>query len=63
MDSYEVFRKLMYEHRVIKADVIRGSGVSRPTLVKWEKGEEPSLNSLRKIAKYFNVPVTDFIKE
>ena len=63
MDSYEVFRRLMYERRVIKADVIRGSGVSRPTLVKWEKGEEPSLNSLRKIAKYFNVPVTDFINE
>lgn len=63
MDSYEVFRRLMYERRVIKADVIRGSGVSRPTLVKWEKGEEPSLASLRKVAKYFGVPVTEFIKE
>ncbi len=63
MSSYEVFRKLMYERQVIKADVIRGSGVSRPTLVKWEKGEEPSLKTMRKIAGYFNVPVTEFIKE
>lgn len=63
MDSYEVFRKLMYEHKVIKADVIRGSGVTRPTLIKWEKGDEPSLNTLRKIAKFFDVPVTIFIKE
>lgn len=63
MESYEVFRKLMYEKKVIKADVIRGSGVSRPTLLKWEKGEEPSLRSMRKVADYFGVPVTVFIKE
>lgn len=63
MNSYEVFRRLMFEHNIIKADVIRGAKVSRPTLLKWEKGEEPSLNTLRKIADYFNVPVTTFIKE
>lgn len=63
MNSYEVFRQLMFERKIIKADVIRGAKVSRPTLLKWEKGEEPSLNTLRKVADYFGVPVTTFIKE
>lgn len=62
MESYEVFRKMMFDRNIVKADVIRGSGVSRPTLLKWEKGEEPTLTTLRKIAKYFDCPVTDFIK-
>ena len=63
MESYEVFRRLMYERNVIKADVIRGSGVTRPTLLKWEKGQEPSLPVLRRIADYFGVSVKEFIEE
>lgn len=63
MYSYEVFRYLMYMKNVRKADVIRGTGVSRPTLLKWEKGKEPSLRTMRIIADYFGVPVTKFIEE
>lgn len=63
MYSYEVFRYLMYIKNVRKADVIRGTGVSRPTLLKWEKGKEPSLRTMRIIADYFGVPVTKFIEE
>lgn len=63
MESYEVFRRLMYEKNVIVADVIRGSGVTRQTLLTWKKGKEPQLRTLRKIAEYFGVPVTEFIKE
>ena len=62
MNSYEVLRKLMYERNMIKADVIRGTGVSRPTLIKWEKGEEPSLATMRKIANFFHVSVKEFIE-
>ena len=62
MNSYEVLRKLMYERNMIKADVIRGTGVSRPTLIKWEKGEEPSLATMRKIANFFHVNVKEFIE-
>lgn len=61
--SYEILRRLMYENRIRKADVIRETGVSRPTLLKWEKGQEPSLPVLRKIAKYFGVPVTALIDD
>lgn len=59
--SYEIVRRLMYEKNVRKADVIRGAGVSRPTLIKWENGELPSINVLQKVADYFGVSVKDFI--
>ena len=61
--SYEVFRKLMFDHHMRKADVIRATGVSRPTLLKWEKGTLPSLKVLEKIARCFNVSVKDFIED
>lgn len=63
MKSYEVFRYLMYKKDIRKADVIRDTGITRPTLLKWEKGNEPSLRTLRVIADYFEVPVTKFIEE
>lgn len=63
MNSYETFRYLMYRDNIRKADVIRGTGISRPTLIKWEKGKEPTLRTLRVIADFFNVPVTEFIEE
>ena len=63
MKSYEVFRYLMYKKNVKKADVIRATGVTRPVLVDWEKGrKEPSLITLRRLANYFGVPVTEFLK-
>ena len=62
MASYETFRRLMFEKNVIKADVIRATGVTRPTILSWEKGNEPSLRTLRKIADYFGVSVNVFIE-
>lgn len=63
MKSYEAFRYLMYKKEVTKADVIRATGVTRPVLVDWENGKrEPSLKTMRRLAKYFGVPVTEFLK-
>lgn len=60
--SYENFRKLMFEKNVIKADVIRATGVTRPTLVNWEKGRsEPSVKTLKRLADYFGVPVSRLV--
>lgn len=62
--SYEIMRKLMFDKRVTKADVIRATGVTRPVLTDWEKrGREPSLATLRRLAEYFGVPVVVFLKE
>lgn len=64
MNSYEKVRKLMYEKNVRKADVIRGTGVTRPVLVNWEHGRnEPSLKTLKRLAVYFGVPVTYFLED
>lgn len=63
MNSYETFRRLMFEKNIRKADVIRDTGVTRPTLVNWEKGRsEPTLKTYRRLADYFGVSVTDFIE-
>lgn len=60
--SYENFRKLMFEKNVIKADVIRATGVTRPTLVNWERGRtEPSVKTLKRLADYFGVPVSRLV--
>lgn len=64
MRSYEVLRYLMYQRHMCKADVIRATGVTRPVLVDWEKGRKmPSLKTLERLADYFGVSVTEFLKE
>lgn len=64
MNSYERLRKLMYLKNVRKSDVIRETGVTRPVLVNWEHGRsEPSLKTLRRLAKYFDVKVTYFLED
>lgn len=60
--GYENFRRLMFEKNVIKADVIRATGVTRPTLVNWERGRsEPSVKTLKRLADYFGVPVSKLL--
>ena len=62
MESYEQLRRLMYEHKMTQADVIRGAGVTRPTLCNWRKGtHQPTVRTLKKIADFFNVPVSTFL--
>lgn len=63
MADYEIFRRLMFQKDVKKADVIRETGVTRPVLVDWEHGrKEPSLKTLRRLAKYFGVSVVVFFE-
>lgn len=61
--SYETVRRLMFEKDIRKADVIRGAKISRPTLMKWERGEMPSLPTIKKVADYFGVSITEFLGE
>lgn len=52
----------MYKRDIRKADVIRDTGISRPTLVNWEHGRSvPTLRTLQVLADYFGVPVSYFI--
>ena len=63
MSNYEVLRYLMYQNNMRKADVIRATGVTRPVLTDWEKGRhEPSLKTMKRLADYFGIEVTEFLK-
>ena len=62
--GYDKLRYLMYRDNVTKADVIRGTGISRPTLVNWERGRSmPTLKTLQILAEFFEVPVSYFLEE
>lgn len=62
MNSYEQLRRLMYEHNMTQADVIRGAGVTRPTLCNWRSGKhQPTVKTLKKIADFFGVSVSTFV--
>lgn len=64
MNSYEELRRLMYEHNMTQADVIRGAGVTRPTLCNWRNGKhQPTVKTLKKIADFFGVSVSVFVDE
>lgn len=60
--GYKAFKLLMFENDMRKADVIRATGVTRPTLLRWEKGGTPSLRTLKTIADYFGVSVDVFLE-
>lgn len=64
MNSYEELRRLMFENKMTQADVIRGAGVSRPTLCNWRSGKhQPTVRTLKKIADFFGVSVSVFVDE
>jgi repressor LexA len=54
----------MYKHNLTKADVIRATGITRPTLVNWERGRSmPRVKTLQILAEFFEVPVSYFLEE
>lgn len=62
MNGYEELRRLMFEHNMTQADVIRGTGITRPTLCNWRSGKhQPTLTTLKKIADFFGVSVSVFL--
>ncbi len=62
--GYEKLRYLMYLHNLTKADVIRATGITRPTLVNWERGRStPRVNTLQILAEFFEVPVSYFFEK
>lgn len=61
---YEKFSKLLQEKDLTAYRVSKDTGVSQQTLSDWKKGKsQPKTDKLRKIAKYFDVPVEYFTDE
>lgn len=60
---YEIFEKLLEEHRKTAYQVSKDTGIATATLTEWKKGTyTPKIDKLKVIADYFDVPVTIFIK-
>lgn len=61
---YEKFSKLLQSRGLKAADVSRGTGIHQVIFSDWKRGKsQPKYDKLRKIAKYFDVPVEYFTDE
>lgn len=61
---YQRIEKLLAEHNVTAYKVAKETGISKAAFTEWKKGRnEPKLNTLRKLAKYFNVPLDYFLSD
>ncbi len=57
----EILKQLRKNQKITQAELSNFLGISKSTLVKYERGERmPGLETLRKISMYFNVS-TDFL--
>ena len=62
MTFYEKYEKLRQEKGVSNYRVSEATGISEATLSEWKNGKySPKIDSIRVIAKYFDVPFTDLI--
>lgn len=60
---YARFEKLLNEKNVTVYQVSKVTGIDQGTLSHWKKGDyTPKVDKLMKLAEYFGVPVTYFLK-
>ena len=61
--SYKKFEELCIEKNVTAYQVSNVTGVATSTLSMWKQGKYvPKINKIQKIAKYFDVPISYFLK-
>lgn len=61
---YSEFERLCIENGVTAYKVCQETGLSRSTISDWKSGRsKPKVEKLLKIADYFGVPVTTFIRK
>ena len=60
---YEKYQALLDKSNKTSYQVAKETGVSQTAFSNWKTGRnEPSLESLRRIAKYFGVPIEYFLE-
>ena len=60
---YKVYEKLLKKKKVTSYKVSQETGISQTTLSDWKTGRcTPKIDKLLKIAEYFGVDVSVFIK-
>ena len=61
---YDKFSELLQSRGLKAADVSRGTGIHQVIFSDWKRGKsQPKYDKLKKIAKFFNVPVEYFTAE
>jgi transcriptional regulator with XRE-family HTH domain len=61
---YEKFEQLLQERNVTPYRVAKETGISTATLSDWKNGKsEPKKDKIKKIAEYFDVPITLFYED
>lgn len=60
---YETFKRLLEERNLTAYQVSKDTGISQATLSDWKIGKsKPKVDKLSVLAKYFGVPLEDFIE-
>ena len=61
---YKKFQALLDKTNKTAYQVSKETGVSQTAFSNWKSGRsEPSIESLRKIAKYFGVPIESLLED
>lgn len=64
VNLYEKYQKLLDKNNKTSYQVAKEAGISQTAFSNWKSGRcEPSLDSLKKLAKYFNVPIECFLDD
>lgn len=64
MNLYLKFAKLLQQYNITAYRVAKDTEISTSTLSDWKTGRSnPKLDKLRKIADYFEVPITYFLED
>lgn len=60
---YETFKRLLEERNLTSYQVSKETGISQATLSDWKLGKsKPKADKLIKLAKFFDVPLENFIE-
>ena len=60
---YETFKRLLDERNITAYQVSKDTGISQTVFSEWKKGKsKPKVDKLSILAKYFGVPLEDFIE-
>ena len=61
---YKKFQALLDKTNKTAYQVSKETGISQTAFSNWKSGRsEPSIESLRKIAKYFGIPIEDLLPD
>ena len=60
---YDVFKRLCDERNVSPSYVVSQIGLAKPNATFWKKGSVPKFETVKKLANYFSVPVSEFATE